>query len=133
MMIDRHASARVAGIIVTSGMGMRVNPILGRRMFHAGTDLAASVGAPVRATADGDVARAGWAGGYGLLIVLHHQDGYETRYGHLSRVAVSEGEAVRKGQLIGYVGTTGRSTGPHLHYEIRHDGEAINPLPYLHP
>lgn len=123
--------AHVANVVVTSGVGMRMNPVLGRTMFHAGADLAAATGSPVRATADGGVARAGWAGGYGLLVTVRHGNGYETRYGHLSRVLVTPGEPVRRGQLLGYVGSTGRSTGPHLHYEIRRDGAVLDPLPYM--
>lgn len=116
---------------VTSAMGMRVNPILGRRMLHAGADLSARTGMEVYATADGSVAYAGKAGGYGLLVRIRHQHGYETRYAHLSRVAVGAGAPVRKGQLIGQVGSTGRSTGPHLHYEVRRDGRPVDPLAFI--
>ncbi|WP_324740335.1 M23 family metallopeptidase [Tsuneonella sp. CC-YZS046] len=116
---------------VTSGMGMRVNPILGRQMFHAGVDLAAPAGKAVRATADGVVTRAGWSGGYGLLVVVRHANGYETRYAHMSRIRVAPGQSLAKGQVIGHVGSTGRSTGPHLHYEVRREGEPVDPKAYM--
>lgn len=110
---------------------MRVNPVVGRRMFHSGADLAARAGTSVRATADGVVGTAGWQGGYGLLVKLRHEGGYETRYGHMSRVIVMPGQVVTKGQVIGFVGSTGRSTGPHLHYEVRHNGKVDDPLRYM--
>lgn len=125
----RRPPARQAS--VTSGMGMRVNPVLGRRMFHAGADLRASTGTAVRATADGVAMRAGLAGAYGLLVTLRHQEGYETRYAHLSRILVAPGSRVRKGQTIGEVGSTGRSTGAHLHYEVRRHGRPLNPLGFM--
>jgi len=110
---------------------MRMNPVVGRVMFHAGADLAAPQGSPVRATATGVVERAGWSGGYGLLVALHHQDGYETRYAHLSQVSVETGQVIEKGQVIGFVGSTGRSTGPHLHYEVRRNGQVLDPLLFI--
>ncbi|MEO5604664.1 MAG: M23 family metallopeptidase [Novosphingobium sp.] len=110
---------------------MRVNPVLGRRMLHAGADLRASSGTTIRATADGLVTHAGRAGGYGLLVTLLHQDGYETRYAHMSRILVAPGNRLRKGQMIGEVGSTGRSTGPHLHYEVRHHGRPMDPVPFM--
>lgn len=112
-------------------MGMRVNPVTGRRMLHAGADLAAPWGVGVRATADGVVMRAGPAGSYGLLVAIRHSGGYETRYAHMSRILIVPGEAIRKGDLVGHVGSTGRSTGPHLHYEIRRLGRVIDPLPSM--
>ncbi|MFM6831857.1 MAG: M23 family metallopeptidase [Novosphingobium sp.] len=116
---------------LTSGYGMRVHPVLGGRRAHKGIDLAAATGTPIRASADGVVEKADWFGGYGLFVSLDHGGAMETRYGHMSRVAVAEGQQVRKGDIIGYVGSTGRSTGPHLHYEVRVAGEAVNPVPYL--
>lgn len=116
---------------LTSGYGMRVHPVLGGRRAHKGIDLAAATGTPIRASADGVVEKADWFGGYGLFVELDHGGAMETRYGHMSRVAVAEGQQVRKGDIIGYVGTTGRSTGPHLHYEVRVNGEAVNPVPYM--
>ena len=121
----------VNGAALTSGYGMRWHPVLGGRRQHKGVDLAEPVGSPVYATADGVVGRADWFSSYGLFISLEHGGNIETRYGHLSRLNVAAGQAVHKGELIGYVGTTGRSTGPHLHYEVRIAGVAVNPIPYL--
>ena len=121
----------VNGAALTSGYGMRVHPVLGGRRQHKGIDLAEPVGSPVYATADGMVSRADWFSSYGLFISLEHGGNIQTRYGHLSRLNVAAGQSVHKGDLIGYVGTTGRSTGPHLHYEVRIAGVAVNPVPYL--
>jgi len=117
--------------VTTSSYGMRTYPVLGGRRQHKGIDLAAPVGTPIHAPADGIVSRADWFSSYGLYVSLQHGGGIETRFGHMSRLNVAAGQAVHKGDIIGYVGTTGRSTGPHLHYEIRLDGESVNPLPYL--
>ncbi|HKR93006.1 M23 family metallopeptidase [Novosphingobium sp.] len=117
--------------VMTSGFGMREHPVLGGMRQHKGIDLAAPVGTPVYAPADGVVSRASWFSSYGLFISLEHGGEMQTRYGHLSRLNVAEGQTVHKGDLIGFVGTTGRSTGPHLHYEVRVDGVAVNPIPYL--
>lgn len=122
----------VSASAITSDFGWRRNPISGNFQPHRGMDLAAPSGTPIVATMDGTVAAAGWHGGYGLLVSLDNVEGLETRYGHLSRLAVSEGQQVRKGDVIGYVGSTGNSTGPHLHYEIRVGGQAIDPARYLH-
>ncbi|RNJ61438.1 MAG: M23 family metallopeptidase [Porphyrobacter sp. IPPAS B-1204] len=119
------------GAQLTSGFGMRTHPVLGGRRAHAGIDLAAPTGTPVYATADGVVGRADWYSSYGLYISINHGAAMETRYAHLSRLAVAAGDNVKKGDLIGYVGSTGRSTGPHLHYEVRVDGLAVNPIPYM--
>lgn len=119
------------GAGLTSGFGMRSHPVLGGRRQHKGIDLASPTGTPIYATADGVVSRADWFSSYGLYISLDHGAALETRYGHLSRLNVAEGQAVRKGDLIGYVGSTGRSTGPHLHYEVRIAGTAVNPIPYM--
>ena len=121
----------VNGAALTSGYGMRVHPVLGGRRQHKGIDLAEPVGSPVYATADGMVSRADWFSSYGLFISLEHGGNIQTRYGHLSRLNVAAGQSIHKGDLIGYVGTTGRSTGPHLHYEVRIAGVAVNPVPYL--
>lgn len=120
-----------AGERITSGFGMRVNPLLHRTMLHAGADIAAPLGTPVRATAQGVVDRAGWVGGYGLYVEIDHGGGVQTRYGHMSRLNVFARQRVAKGEVIGFVGSTGRSTGNHLHYEIRRDGAAVNPLSYM--
>ena len=119
------------GASLTSGFGMRTHPVLGGRRAHAGIDLAAPTGTPVYATADGVVSRADWYSSYGLYISVEHGASMQTRYAHLSRLAVAAGDNVKKGDLIGYVGSTGRSTGPHLHYEVRVDGLAVNPIPYM--
>jgi murein DD-endopeptidase MepM/ murein hydrolase activator NlpD len=119
------------GASLTSGFGMRTHPVLGGRRAHAGIDLAAPTGSPVYATADGVIGRADWYSSYGLFISIGHGAAMETRYAHLSRLAVTAGDNVKKGDLIGYVGSTGRSTGPHLHYEVRVDGLAVNPIPYM--
>ncbi|MBI1403258.1 MAG: peptidoglycan DD-metalloendopeptidase family protein [Porphyrobacter sp.] len=119
------------GSHLTSGYGMRTHPVLGGRRKHTGIDLAAPSGTPVYATADGIVGRADWFSSYGLFISIDHGADMETRYAHLSRLAVAAGDNVKKGDLIGYVGSTGRSTGPHLHYEVRIDGLAVNPIPYM--
>ena len=119
------------GAALTSGFGMRTHPVLGGRRQHHGIDLAAPTGTPVYATADGVVGRADWYSSYGLYISINHGGSMETRYAHLSRLAVAAGDNVKKGDLIGYVGSTGRSTGPHLHYEVRVEGIAVNPIPYM--
>ena len=115
----------------TSGFGVRVDPFRGTAAMHAGVDMAAPIGTPIYATADGVVGRAGWAGGYGNLIELEHGRGLATRYGHLSQILVRVGQRIRRGELIAKMGSTGRSTGSHLHYEVRIDGRAVNPMPYL--
>jgi murein DD-endopeptidase MepM/ murein hydrolase activator NlpD len=113
---------------VTSGFRMdRMHPILRRVMPHNGIDYAAAYGTPVRATADGSVSYAAVKGGYGNLVEVQHPNGYATRYAHLSRIAVTEHQPVRQGQVIGYVGSTGLSTGPHLHYEVRRKGQPVDP------
>lgn len=119
------------GARLTSDFGMRNHPILGGRRNHKGIDLAAPTGTPIYATADGIVGRADWFSGYGLYVAVDHGADLETRYAHMSRLAVAEGERVRKGDIIGYVGSTGNSTGPHLHYEVRIAGVAVNPIPYM--
>lgn len=112
---------------VTSGFGSRFHPILGYRRMHAGLDLAASYGSPIVAAADGRVVSAGWAGGYGNLVRIAHNGNLQTMYGHMSRIVARAGSLVRQGQLIGYVGSTGLSTGPHLHYEVLKGGRPVNP------
>ena len=121
----------VDGVTLTSGFGMRWHPVIGGRRQHKGVDLASPTGTPVYASADALVGKAEWFSSYGLYIQLEHGANLETRYGHLSRLNVFAGQHVRKGDLIGYVGSTGRSTGPHLHYEVRIAGVAVNPIPYM--
>ncbi|MFV0623839.1 M23 family metallopeptidase [Sphingomonas sp. ac-8] len=112
---------------LTSGFGWRVHPLLRFRRLHKGLDIAAPSGTPIRAAADGVVARAGRNGGYGNFVKLNHVSGIATGYGHMSRIAVRAGQRVRQGSVIGYVGSTGMSTGPHLHYELWKNGAAVNP------
>ena len=117
--------------IITSGFGYRRDPVHGSRAFHRGVDIAAAPGKPVRATADGIVTRAGRIGGLGRAVYLAHGYGLTSRYGHMSEVAVEPGQKVKRGDVIGYVGSSGRSTGYHLHYEVHVDGKPINPLAYI--
>ncbi len=112
---------------VTSGYGMRRHPILGYRRMHAGIDFKASYGTPIYATSDGTVQYAGRHGGHGNYVKIAHGGGLATGYAHMSRIAVSSGSRVRRGQVIGYVGSTGLSTGPHLHYELYRNGATVNP------
>ena len=116
----------------TSAFGVRSDPFRGAAAMHPGIDLAGPVGTPIYATADGTVLRSGWnSGGYGNLIEVNHGRGITTRFGHLSAILVSAGEHITRGQLIGRMGSTGRSTGSHLHYEVRIDGRAVNPIPFM--
>ena len=117
----------VAGHI-TSGYGMRRHPILGYTRMHAGVDFGAAWGSPIYAVTDGRVQYAGWHGGHGNYVRLDHGGGIATGYGHMSRIAVAPGMAVRRGQVIGYVGSTGLSTGAHLHYEVYRGGQTVDPM-----
>ena len=118
---------------ITSSFGMREHPILGFTRMHAGIDFGAPTGTPVYAAGDGVVEKAGWAGGYGRWLQIKHNNGYETGYGHLSRWAVKQGQHVHQGQVVAYVGSTGLSTGPHLHYEIMVGGQKVNPSKFKAP
>jgi murein DD-endopeptidase MepM/ murein hydrolase activator NlpD len=113
---------------ITSTFGARRHPILGYTRMHAGVDFGAAWGSPIYAVGDATVNFAGWHGGHGNFVKLDHGGGFATGYGHMSRIAVSPGEHVRAGQVIGYVGSTGLSTGPHLHYELYRGGVPVNPL-----
>lgn len=116
----------------TSGFGVRSDPFRAGAALHPGIDLAGPMGTPIYATADGTVQRAGWnSGGYGNLVELDHGRGIATRYGHMSAILVNAGDHITRGQLIGRMGSTGRSTGSHLHYEVRIDGRAVNPVPFM--
>jgi murein DD-endopeptidase MepM/ murein hydrolase activator NlpD len=119
------------GRAISSTFGVRKDPLLGTPAHHSGMDFRAPVGAPARASAAGTVVKAGWNGGYGRMVEIEHSGGFTTRYAHLSKIGVKEGQAISRGQEIGKVGSSGRSTGPHLHYEIRRNGEAIDPLRFL--
>jgi murein DD-endopeptidase MepM/ murein hydrolase activator NlpD len=115
-----------------SGFGGRRNPFGGRSFeFHTGQDIDAAWGTPVVAAASGKVVIAGWQHGYGQVVYINHGSGLTTRYGHLSQIGVKIGQTVSRGEVLGNVGSTGRSTGPHLHYEVRINDNAVNPLPYL--
>lgn len=115
----------------TSGFGVRSDPFRGSAAMHAGVDMPGPMGTNVYATADGIVARSEWSGGYGNLVEIDHGRGIQTRYGHLSASLVHAGQRVKRGDLIARMGSTGRSTGSHLHYEVRLDGHAVNPMPFL--
>jgi murein DD-endopeptidase MepM/ murein hydrolase activator NlpD len=119
------------GHTVTSPFGVRTDPIIGAAALHSGMDFRAPVGMSAVATAPGVVTRAGWNGGYGRMVEVDHGQGYATRYAHLSEVLVKVGDKLNAGDVVGKTGSSGRSTGPHLHYEIRHDGKAINPVRFL--
>jgi murein DD-endopeptidase MepM/ murein hydrolase activator NlpD len=122
----------VDGANLTSGFGVRSDPFRASAAMHPGIDLAAPLGTPVYATADGIVDRSEWNdGGYGNLIEIDHGQGIQTRYGHLSQRIAQAGETVRRGDLIGLMGSTGRSTGSHLHYEVRVAGRAIDPISFV--
>ena len=116
---------------LSSSMGNRADPLTGEKDFHPGLDISADTGDPVYATADGKITTAAMAGNYGNLVVIDHGYGIETRYGHLSAFKVREGQPVKRGDLLGLVGATGRTTGSHLHYEVRANGRILNPLQLL--
>ncbi len=113
----------------SGGFGYRIHPILRQLRFHAGVDIARPAGTQIIAATDGVVIQAGWTAGYGLLVTLDHGGGIQTRYAHLSGLAVRPGQRVRRGDVLGAVGSTGLSTGPHLHYEVRRNGQPVSPLP----
>jgi murein DD-endopeptidase MepM/ murein hydrolase activator NlpD len=115
----------------SSGFGNRVHPVYGTVRFHSGLDLNGSQGAPIGAAGAGTVIFAGWYDGYGNTILIDHGGGISTLYGHMSGFAVSTGQAVTAGATIGYVGSTGVSTGPHCHFEVRVNGSVVDPLGYL--
>lgn len=121
----------VSGGYVSSGFGGRSAPKAGASTYHKGIDIAVSVGTAVMASSAGTVTSAGWQSGYGYVVYIQHSDGRETRYGHLSKILVSTGETVSQGEKIALSGNTGNSTGPHIHFEIRIDGTAVNPLNYI--
>lgn len=117
---------------MASGYGNRIDPIYGTVRYHAGMDFSAPVGTDIYATGDGTVAEAGWESGYGNCILIDHGYGYKTRYAHMSRLKVKRGDKVVRGQIIGLVGNTGKSTGPHLHYEVIVKGRTVNPVNYYY-
>ncbi len=115
----------------SGGYGYRIDPFSGVRDFHPGVDISAPLGKEVVASADGLITFAGRSAGYGKLVSIEHEFGVSSRYGHLSRLAVKVGQKVKKGDVIGYVGSTGRATGPHLHYEVRLNGRPLNPMAFV--
>lgn len=118
----------------TSTYGYRVSPVNAGEddaEFHGGVDIANAMGTPIRATAAGVVERAGWAGGYGQMVLVRNEHGFSTLFGHASRLAVSAGQRVRRGEILAYMGTTGRSTGNHVHYEVWRGGRPVDPAPFL--
>ncbi|CAN7549359.1 M23 family metallopeptidase [Mesorhizobium amorphae] len=119
------------GHSVTSPFGVRTDPILGTAALHSGMDFRAPIGMAAKVTAPGVVVKAGWNGGYGRMVEVDHGNGFATRYGHLSEIDVTVGQKLAAGDVIGKTGSSGRSTGPHLHYEVRHNGEAVDPLRFL--
>lgn len=126
------ATASVASAqSMTSGFGTRTDPFTGKAARHSGVDIAAAQGTPVYATGDGYIGRSDFVGGYGNLVEINHGNGYQTRFGHLSQRYVRSGQYVRRGMIVGLIGSTGRSTGPHLHYEVRYNGVAQDPRPYI--
>ena len=116
---------------ITAAFGERIDPFNGEGAFHSGIDIGAAIGQPVIAPADATVVFADFMGGYGRAVILDHGHGITTRYGHMKSLAVFAGEHVHRGDTIGYVGDTGRSTGPHLHYEVRINDIPVNPHKYL--
>jgi len=116
---------------LSAGYGMRADPFTGARDFHPGLDISADKGTPILATAAGKVELAAPSGDYGNLVIVDHGYGLVTRYGHLSKFAVWAGREVKRGEVLGYVGSTGRATGPHLHYEVLANGKLINPMQLL--
>jgi murein DD-endopeptidase MepM/ murein hydrolase activator NlpD len=116
---------------LTSRFGVRNDPFNGRRARHNGIDIPGPIGTPIFATADGTIGRAQWVNGYGKYVEIEHGHAMQTRYGHLSQIAVEPGQRIRRGDIIGYMGSTGRSTGSHLHYEVRIAGAPVNPIPFI--
>ena len=116
---------------ISSGFGYRADPINGKRAFHDGIDVVGPVKCPVVATADGLVTFAGWEGGLGWVVTIDHGHGYKTRYGHNHKLLVKKGDRVRRGDVIGLEGSTGRTTGPHVHYEVIYSGKKVNPYRYM--
>lgn len=117
---------------MASGYGWRIDPVYRTRRFHAGMDFTAPVGTPIYATANGAVFTAGWKQGYGNCVEINHGFGYQTLYGHMSVIKVRNGQQVKRGEVIGLVGSTGKSTGPHLHYEVHYKGQVMNPANYYY-
>lgn len=130
--VRRIPSIPPAKGVFSSGFGVRKDPFTGGLEFHKGIDISAPEGTPIIATADGIVDTTGWHdGGYGYQVVIDHQNGIKTRYAHMLKVLVREGQKVKRGQIIGLVGNTGKSIAPHVHYEVYVNGKPVNPLKYI--
>ena len=121
----------VPGRPVSSSFGVRRDPIIRRPAMHAGIDFRAPSGTDIRSAGAGTVVKSGWNGGYGRMVEIDHGNGLTTRYAHMSKLRVKKGQTVETGDVVGEVGSSGRSTGPHLHYEVRRNGDAIDPLRFL--
>jgi murein DD-endopeptidase MepM/ murein hydrolase activator NlpD len=121
----------LARMVIVSGFGYRIHPIYGTSRLHTGIDLDGDTGDPIYAAGAGVVLSAGWRGGYGNCVIIDHGGGYGTLYAHMSSIAVGTGQTVRQGDRIGAIGSTGASTGPHLHFEVRIYGQPVDPVPYL--
>ncbi len=121
----------VSNMLFSSSFGVRSDPFRGSAAMHAGVDIPGPIGTPIYATADGIVGRSQWVSGYGNMVEVDHGKGIQTRYGHLSKLIAKPNSRVKRGELIGLMGSTGRSTGSHLHYEVRIDGRAVNPMPFI--
>jgi murein DD-endopeptidase MepM/ murein hydrolase activator NlpD len=117
--------------VITSSFGKRTDPMSGEMAFHSGTDISCSYGSPIRATADGVVSHSGWVHGSGLVVVLEHGCGFSTVYAHNKSNTVTVGQKVQRGDIIGYIGITGKTTGPHVHYEVWKDGKSVDAQPYM--
>ena len=120
-----------SGVVITSPYGYRYHPIDGGYRFHNGVDLAVAQGTPVYATKSGTVTTATFSSGYGYYVTINHGDGFSSLYGHMTHYTVSSGDYVNQGDLIGYVGSTGYSTGPHLHFTMFYNGATVNPMDYV--
>jgi len=116
---------------ISSYFRYRIDPFSGKREFHSGIDIVSGFGSKVASTADGVIRFAERKGSYGKVVCIKHKFGYETRYGHLSKILVKENQTVKRGEIIGQLGSTGKSTGPHLHYEVRYNSKSMNPLHYM--
>lgn len=129
--LKSQPTTRPSDGFVTSGFGYRMHPVLGGRAHHNGIDFDANTGDPVRSAGNGLVKYAGWKNGFGNVVEIDHQNGYVTVYAHNSAFTVKEGDVVRAGQVVAKAGSTGRSTGPHVHFEVHKDGRAVNPRAFL--
>ena len=117
--------------VITSPYGYRTHPIFGTTIYHSGIDIGVDYGTPVQAADGGTVVEAGWGSGYGYAVVIDHGNGLSTLYGHNQELAVSAGQSVSQGQVIAYAGSTGNSTGPHVHFEVRANGDPVDPQGYV--